>query len=48
MEGMAKAIDEFLRILNGEHIFSGDDVIDMQEVTDQMQQMVLTAGVVLT
>jgi hypothetical protein len=31
-----------------EVIEHSDDMIDMQEVTDQMQQMVLTAGVVLT
>jgi purine-binding chemotaxis protein CheW len=40
IEGMAKIMDDFVMILNVESIFSGDDVISLQEVTDQIRQSV--------
>jgi purine-binding chemotaxis protein CheW len=36
IEGMATINNEFVMILNVENIFSEDDIVDMQEVTDQI------------
>ncbi|MBN2273381.1 MAG: chemotaxis protein CheW [Bacteroidales bacterium] len=38
IDGMAKVMDEFVMILNVASIFSGEDVINIQEVTDQIKQ----------
>jgi purine-binding chemotaxis protein CheW len=40
IDGMAKVSDGFIMILNVEDIFSGEDVINLQDVTDQMRQSI--------
>lgn len=40
IDGMAKVLDDIIMVLNVENIFSGDDVINLQEVTDQIRQTV--------
>ncbi len=40
IDGMAKVSDDFVMILNVENIFTGEDVINIQEVTDQIRHSV--------
>ncbi len=40
IEGMATINNEFVMILNVEDIFSDEDIVDMQEVTDQIKHTI--------